>query len=133
MAVECAPGRADDGRTEHESVMTIPVSSSAALAIAILLEVAGTTALQMSEQLTKLVPTLVMVVCYIGSLYFMSLALRTIPIGVTYAIWSGLGIVLITAIGYVKFRQALDTPALIGVGLIVAGVVVANLSKSVVH
>ena len=63
----------------------------------------------------------------------MSLALKTIPIGITYAIWSGLGIVLITAIGYVKFRQALDTPALIGVGLIVAGVVVANLSKSAVH
>lgn len=114
--------------------MNLPISSSAALAIAILLEVIGTTALQMSEQLTKLIPTVVMVVCYIGSLYFMSLALKTIPIGITYAIWSGLGIVLITAIGYVKFRQALDTPALIGVGLIVAGVVVANLfSKSVVH
>ena len=113
--------------------MNLPIGSGAALAIAILLEVTGTTALQMSEQLTKLVPTLVMVVCYIGSLYFMSLALKTIPIGITYAIWSGLGIVLITAIGYVKFRQALDTPALIGVGLIVAGVVVANLSKSVVH
>jgi small multidrug resistance pump len=113
--------------------MNLPISSSVALAIAIVLEVVGTTALQMSEQLTKLVPTLAMAVCYIGSLFFMSLALRTIPIGITYAIWSGLGIVLITAIGYVKFRQALDTPALIGVGLIVAGVVVANLSKSVVH
>lgn len=113
--------------------MNLPLSSNVALAIAILLEVTGTTALQISEQLTKLMPTLVMVVCYIGSLYFMSLALRTIPIGITYAIWSGLGIVLITAIGYVKFRQALDAPALIGVGLIVAGVVVANLSKSVVH
>jgi small multidrug resistance pump len=113
--------------------MNLPISSSAALAIAILLEVTGTTALQMAEQLTKLVPTLVMVVCYIGSLFFMSLALKTIPIGITYAIWSGLGIVLITGIGYVKFRQALDTPALIGVGLIVVGVVIANLSKSVVH
>ena len=113
--------------------MNLSISSNVALAIAIVLEVTGTTALQMSQQLTRLVPTLVMVVCYIGSLYFMSLALRTIPIGITYAIWSGLGIVLITAIGYVKFRQALDAPALIGVGLIVAGVVVANLSKSVVH
>ena len=113
--------------------MNLAISSNVALAIAILLEVTGTTALQLSEQLTRLVPTLVMVVCYIGSLYFMSLALRTIPIGVTYAIWSGLGIVLITAIGNVKFRQALDAPALIGVGLIVVGVVVANLSKSVVH
>ena len=113
--------------------MNLSLSSNLALAIAIVLEVTGTTALQMSQQLTRLVPTVVMVVCYIGSLYFMSLALRTIPIGITYAIWSGLGIVLITAIGYVKFRQALDAPALIGVGLIVAGVVVANLSKSVVH
>ena len=73
-------------------------------------------------------------VCYLASLYFLSLALKTIPIGIAYAIWSGLGIVLISLIGYVKFRQALDTPALIGVGLIVAGVVIANLfSKSVVH
>ena len=113
--------------------MNLPISSGAALAIAILLEVTGTTALQMSEQLTKLVPTLVMVICYMGSLYFMSHALKTIPIGITYAIWSGLGIVLITAIGYVKFRQALDIPALIGVGFIVVGVVIANLSQSVVH
>ena len=113
--------------------MTLPIGSGAALTTAILLEVCGTTALQMSAQLTKLVPTLVMAVCYLGSLYFMSLALRTIPIGVTYAIWSGLGIVLITAIGYVKFRQALDAPALIGVGFIVVGVVIANLSKSAVH
>jgi small multidrug resistance pump len=113
--------------------MNLPISSNVALAIAILLEVTGTTSLQMSQQLTKLAPTLVMLVCYTGSFYFMSLALKTIPIGITYAIWSGLGIVLITAIGYVKFRQALDAPALIGVGLIVAGVVVANLSKSVVH
>jgi small multidrug resistance pump len=113
--------------------MNLPISSGAALAVAILLEVTGTTALQMSEQLTKLVPTLVMVICYLGSLYFMSLALKTIPIGITYAIWSGLGIVLITAIGYTKFRQTLDAPALIGVGFIVAGVVIANLSKSVVH
>ena len=113
--------------------MNLPVSSGMALAIAILLEVTGTTALQLSEQLTKLVPTLVMVVCYIGSLYFMSLALKTIPIGITYAIWSGLGIVLITAVGYPKFRQALFAPALIGVALIVAGVVMVNFSKSAVH
>jgi len=113
--------------------MIPPIGAGPALALAILLEVTGTTALQMSEQLTRLVPTLVMLVCYIGSFYFMSLALKTIPIGVTYAIWSGLGIVLITAVGYVKFRQALDAPALIGVALIVAGVVVVNLSKSAVH
>jgi small multidrug resistance pump len=114
--------------------MNIDINSSAALAIAIVTEVAGTTALQLSEQLTRLVPTVVMGVCYLASLYFLSLALKTIPIGIAYAIWSGLGIVLISLIGYVRFRQALDTPALIGVGLIVTGVVIANLfSKSVVH
>ena len=114
--------------------MNIDINSSAALAIAIVTEVAGTTSLQLSEQLTRLVPTVVMGVCYLASLYFLSLALKTIPIGIAYAMWSGLGIVLISVIGYVKFRQALDAPALIGVGLIVAGVVIANLfSKSVVH
>ena len=112
----------------------ILINSNVALAIAIILEVAGTTALQLSQQLTKLLPTLVMGLCYIASLYFLSLALRTIPIGIAYAIWSGLGIVLISMIGYVKFHQALDTAAIVGVGLIVAGVVVANVfSKSVVH
>ncbi len=75
-----------------------------------------------------------MALCYLASLYFMSLALRTIPIGIAYAVWSGAGIVLISVIGYMKFRQALDIPGVIGVGLIVGGVVIANLfSKSVVH
>ena len=114
--------------------MTINISSFAALTIAIVTEVAGTTSLQLSEQLTRLFPTLVMGACYLASLYFLSLALKTMPIGIAYAIWSGLGIVLISAIGYVKFRQALDMPAMIGVGFIVAGVVIANLfSKSIAH
>ena len=110
------------------------VSTYAALSVAIVLEVAGTTFLQLSEQLTRLVPTSVMGLCYIASFYFLSLALRAIPIGLAYAIWSGLGIVLISIIGYVKFRQALDTPALVGVGLIVAGVAIVNVfSKSIAH
>jgi multidrug transporter EmrE-like cation transporter len=70
--------------------MNIAISSSAALAIAILTEVAGTTFLQLSEQLTRLVLTVVMGVCYLASLYFLSLALKTIPIGIAYAIWSGM-------------------------------------------
>ena len=110
------------------------VNTYVALSAAIVLEVAGTTFLQLSEQLTRLVPTSVMGLCYIASFYFLSLALRAIPIGLAYAIWSGLGIVLISIIGYVKFRQALDTPALVGVGLIVAGVAIVNVfSKSIVH
>ena len=110
------------------------VITYAALGLAIVTEVAGTTSLQLSKQLTEVLPTAVMGVCYLASLYFLSLALKTMPIGIAYAIWSGLGIVLISAIGYVKFRQSLDTPAMIGVGLIVAGVVIANLfSKSIAH
>ena len=77
--------------------------------------------------MTKLAPTAIMAVCYVTSFYFLAIALRTIPIGIAYAIWSGLGIVLISAIGYVKFRQALDTPGMIGVGLIVLGFIIANV------
>ena len=110
------------------------IPTYAALSIAILLEVVGTTFLHLTEQLTRPVPTSIMGACYVASFYFLSLALRTLPIGLAYAIWSGLGIVLISIIGYAKFRQALDTPAIVGVGLIVAGVVIVNLfSKSIVH
>ena len=110
------------------------ISTYVALGLAIVTEVVGTTFLQLSQQLTRLLPTFVMGVCYLASLYFLSLALKSIPIGVAYAIWSGLGIVLISLVGYVRFRQALDLPALVGVGLIVAGVVIANaFSKSIVH
>lgn len=106
----------------------------AALGIAIALEIVGTTFLQKSEQFTRLASTLAMAACYLGSLYFLSLALRTIPVGLAYAIWSGLGIVLISAVGYVVFRQPLDTAALIGLGLIVAGVIVVNVfSNSISH
>jgi small multidrug resistance pump len=114
--------------------MNFQINTYAALGIAIVLEVVATTNLQLSEQLTKLVPTAVMAICYIASFYFLSIALRTIPIGIAYAIWSGLGIVLISAIGYVKFRQVLDLPGMIGVGLIVLGVVIANVfSKTMTH
>lgn len=106
----------------------------AALGTAIVLEVIGTTFLQKSQQFTKLGPTLVMAACYLAAFYFLSLALRTIPVGIAYAIWSGLGIVLISAVGYFLFKQALDTPALLGIGLIIAGVVIINLfSKTAAH
>ncbi|HCS22107.1 MAG TPA: QacE family quaternary ammonium compound efflux SMR transporter [Rhodospirillaceae bacterium] len=102
-----------------------------ALGAAIVLEVAGTTFLQMSEQFTKLVPTLLMAACYLVAFYFLTLAIKTIPIGLAYAIWSGLGILLISAIGYVLFRQSLDVAAMIGLGFIVAGVIIVNVfSKS---
>ena len=110
------------------------LTSYGALLAAIVLEVIGTTFLQKSEQFTKLVPTLVMAGCYVGAFYFLSLCLKTIPVGLAYAIWSGLGIVLISLIGWRVFGQALDLPAMIGLALIIAGVMVVNLfSKSMPH
>jgi small multidrug resistance pump len=101
---------------------------------AIVLEVIGTSALKASEQFTKLLPIIVMVACYGTSFFFLSLVLRTLPVGIAYAIWSGLGIVLISLVGVVWFKQPLDLPAMLGLGLIVAGVIVVNLfSKSVGH
>ena len=76
-----------------------------ALGIAIALEVVGTSALQASQQFTRTVPTIVMAVSYLSAFYFLSLALRTIPVGIAYAIWSGLGIVLIAIVGLVVFKQ----------------------------
>jgi small multidrug resistance pump len=113
------------------------VTQSAALAVlllAICLEVTGTAALQASQQFTRLWPTLLMGCCYAGSLYLLSVTLKAIPVGIAYAIWSGVGIVLIAIIGYFVFKQALDTPAIIGLGLIVAGVIVVNtFSNSIMH
>lgn len=104
------------------------------LLAAIVFEVAGTSALQASRQFTRPGPTVAMGVCYLVSFFALSFALRAMPVGVAYAIWSGLGIVLISAVGYVVFRQRLDAPALVGLALIVAGVLVVNLfSKTVGH
>lgn len=113
------------------------MSQFAALAIlfsAICLEVTGTAALQASQQFTRLWPTLLMACCYAGSLFLLSVTLKAMPVGIAYAIWSGVGIVLIALIGYAVFGQALDMPAVLGLGLIVAGVVVVNVfSKSIMH
>ena len=112
----------------------MPFLTYATLFAAIVLEVIGTTFLQRSEQFTRLVPTLMTGLCYAASFYFLSLALRTMPLGIAYAIWSGLGIVFIAGVNFVLFRQSLDPWALLGLALIIAGVVVINtLSKSVSH
>jgi len=104
------------------------------LGIAIVAEVVATSALKAAEGFTRLVPSIVVVVGYLVAFYFLSLTLRAIPVGPTYAIWSGVGIVLISVIGWLLFGQSLDTPAMIGIGLIIAGVIIINaLSKSVVH
>ncbi|MGY5800474.1 QacE family quaternary ammonium compound efflux SMR transporter [Agrobacterium rhizogenes] len=106
----------------------------AMLLVAIVLEVIGTTALQMSQQFTRLAPTIVVMICYAAAFYCLSVTLRVIPVGIAYAIWSALGIVLISIVGVVLFRQKLDLAAIIGLALIIAGVLVVNLfSKSVSH
>ena len=104
------------------------------LAIAIISEVIATSALRNSAEFTKLWPTVIMIIAYGSAFYFMTLALRTIPLGITYAIWSGLGIVLISLVGVLFYHERLDLPAVLGMGLIIVGVLVINLfSKMVVH
>ncbi|WP_079435102.1 multidrug efflux SMR transporter [Zoogloea sp. LCSB751] len=104
------------------------------LGIAILSEVVATSALKNAEGFTRLLPSLVVAVGYGAAFYFLSLALRAIPIGVAYAIWSGIGIVLISIVAYFAHGQKLDLPALLGMGLIVVGVLVIQLfSRSQAH
>ena len=104
------------------------------LAIAIIAEVAATSALKASEEFTKLVPSMIVIVGYGIAFYLLTLVLRSIPVGVTYAVWAGVGIVLVAIVGAVPYKQIPDIPAIIGMGLIVAGVVVINLfSKTLFH
>ena len=104
------------------------------LAIAIGCEVAATSALKSSEGFTRLLPSVVVVTGYVVAIYLLSLTLRTIPVGVAYAIWSGVGVALIAVIGWLFLGQRLDAPAIAGLALIVAGVVVINLfSKTAGH
>ena len=104
------------------------------LAIAIVAEVIGTSSLKASDGFTQPGPTALALVGYLISFYFLALVLKTIPVGVAYAIWAGVGIALITLVGVFLFKQVLDLPAVIGIGLIIAGVAVINLySKSLIH
>ncbi|MBB6578383.1 small multidrug resistance pump [Comamonas odontotermitis] len=104
------------------------------LLTAIVAEVIATSALKASDGFSRLWPSVITVAGYMVAFYCLSLTLRTIPVGIAYAIWSGLGVVLITIAAWVLFGQKLDLPALIGMGLIVAGVVVMNVfSKAVGH
>lgn len=104
------------------------------LLVAIVFEVLATTALKQTDGFTRLLPSIVTIAGYGFAFYFLALTLRVMPVGVVYAIWSGAGIVFITAIGWLWFRQTLDLPAIIGICLIVAGVLVINLmSKTMAH
>jgi len=104
------------------------------LGLAIVAEVIATSALKASEGFTRLGPSVVVVLGYAVAFYCLSLVLKTLPVGITYAIWSGLGIVLITLVAYVLYGQKIDLAGLLGMGLILAGVVVLNVfSKAAAH
>lgn len=104
------------------------------LLLAIVAEVVATSALKASDGFTRLWPAVIVVVGYSVSFYCLSLVLKTIPVGITYAVWSGLGIVLITLAAWWLYGQTIDTAGLVGMGLILAGVVVLNVfSRSGSH
>lgn len=104
------------------------------LSIAIIAEVIATNALNASHGFTKLFPSVLVVLGYGSAFYFLSLTLKTMPLGVAYAIWAGLGIVLSAAVASVLFKQIPDLPAMIGMALIILGVIVINVfSKTVSH
>jgi len=105
-----------------------------AISIAIIAEVIATTSLKASNEFTRFWPSVLVVIGYGTAFYFMTISLRVLPVGIMYAIWSGVGIVSISLLGWLVYRQTLDTPAMLGMGLIIAGVVVINVfSKSVAH
>ncbi|HEX7755803.1 MAG TPA: multidrug efflux SMR transporter [Niabella sp.] len=104
------------------------------LFLAILFETIATSALKTSEQFSRLLPSIVTITGYILAFYFLSLTLKTIPVSIAYAIWSAVGIVLITLVGIVFFKQVPDIPAIIGLSLIIAGVIVIHVfSKTTIH
>jgi small multidrug resistance pump len=104
------------------------------LSLAICAEVFGTLALKSSDGFTRLWPSALVFLCYGVAFYFLGVTLRAMPVGIAYAVWSGMGIVLISSLSWAVFRQSLDGPALIGMGLIIAGVLVINLmSRSTLH
>nr|WP_322046855.1 multidrug efflux SMR transporter [Paraburkholderia sp. J67] len=104
------------------------------LAIAIVAEVIATSALRASNGFSRLVPSAIVIAGYGVSFYCLSLTLKTLPVGIVYAVWSGVGIVLITLVAMTLYKQIPDLPAMLGLGLIVAGVLVLNLfSKMQAH
>ena len=104
------------------------------LALAIAAEVAGTSLLKVTEEFSKLIPTTFLIIFYIISFWLMTLALRELPLGVVYAVWSGLGIVLVAFIGAFVYKEVPDLASMIGMALIISGVIVMHLfSKSIQH
>lgn len=102
------------------------------LALAIVAEVFGTSFLKQSDGFTRLWPSVTVVVSYVIAFYLLSLTLKTLPVGIAYAVWAGAGVALIVVVGFVFFGQQLDWPALLGIALIVAGVMTINIFSSAV-
>ena len=104
------------------------------LMLAIIFENIATNSLKATNAFKNVVPSIITVVGYINVLFFLSLALRTIPVGIAYATWSGVGIILLTSVSWIYHKQILDLPAIVGIGFIVAGIVIMNaFSKSMSH
>ena len=104
------------------------------LMLAVLAETIGTTALQASQQFSRPLPSIIVVVAYGAAFYLLAVALKTFPVGIAYAMWSGMGIVFIAIIGFAVFGQRLDWPAILGIALIMAGILVINLfSNTATH
>jgi len=104
------------------------------LTIAVISEVVATLSLKAADEFTKLLPSILVIVGYGISFYFLMLCLRTIPVGITYALWSGFGIVIVAIGGRVIYHQVLDLPAIVGMTLIAIGVVTINIfSKAAIH
>lgn len=97
------------------------------LSLAILLEVTGSTSLKFSDQFTKWIPSVITIGSYISAFYLLSLSLKTIPLGIAYAVWAGVGIVLTSLVGIFLFKQYLSLTGIIGIALILAGAIIANL------
>lgn len=110
------------------------MNSYISLLIAIVLETIATSALKQSEQFSKWLPSVICIAGYLGAFYFLSMTLKTLPVGIAYAIWSAVGIILITIVGIIFFQQKPDLPAIVGMLLIIAGVVTIQVfSKMNVH
>ena len=103
------------------------------LFIAIIAEVIATSALKASQGFSLLTPSIITILGYAVALFFLSLTLKTIPVGIAYAIWSGAGIVLISTVGWIFFKQHLDLAAIIGLGLMLAGIIVINVFSNSTH
>ncbi|HHF2921949.1 TPA: multidrug efflux SMR transporter [Vibrio alginolyticus] len=114
--------------------MLVSMPPMLALSIAIVCEVIATSYIPKTEQFTKVMPSTVVLIGYGTAFFLLSVTVQTMPVGVVYAIWSGAGIVLVATVGYFVYGQRLDLPALVGIGFIIAGVLIVNLlSKTVGH